>query len=72
MEDYARYDRQALITGETTPEEKLRRAKAILGERYLCHPVNHVQRCPRRAPEISKTDVSRTWAKFRKQGKDLV
>lgn len=42
MTDYAQKERQAFI--RQTPEWKLARAKQVLGERWVFHPVNRVQR----------------------------
>ncbi len=73
MKDYAYADRQALINGTMTHEEKVRRAKLTLGTRYLCHESNHVTRSPQRQPESVRTDLRRTFARVRKaNGLDLV
>lgn len=56
----------------TSHEEKLRMAKLLLGERYLCHTTNHVKKAPHRTPENGKAvDVAKTFARVRKQGRDL-
>ena len=51
-------------------QEKLARAKELLGERYLCHPANRVK--IKRAPETPPVDVARTVSRFLKQARDLV
>lgn len=48
-------------------DEKLRQAKELLGERYLCHPTNHVKKSPRKGPEIDRTDIRKTFARVRRE-----
>jgi len=68
MTDHAYADRQALIHDVITPEEKLRRAKVTLGDRYVYHASHTVKRAPQKQPEILRTDVAKTWARVRKAG----
>jgi len=68
MNDYAYADRQALIHDLITPEEKLRRAKVTLGDRYVFHISHAVKRAPQKQPEMQRTDVAKTWARVRKTG----
>ncbi len=49
MNDHAQQDRQALI--HNTNEHKIARAKQCLGERYVFHPVNRVQKLPQPLPD---------------------
>lgn len=71
--DHGTTDRQALIAGTRTHEDKIRRAKATLGERYLCHPANRVKGTPWRSPESATVDVGSTFRRVRREmGLDLV
>jgi len=66
MTDHAYADRQALLASVVLPEEKLRRAKHTLGERYVLHASRSVKRAPQKQPEIQHTDVAKTFARVRK------
>lgn len=59
--DYATKERKAFIKGEApTNAQKLARAKARLGTKYLLHPANRVQRSAGATETLTQFKARRT------------